>query len=238
MKRTMMTMFILLLVAAVSMIQAQNLEQVLDKHFKAIGQEKLLEQKSYSIKANVQQMGMEIPMVMKIKRPDKFRMEIDMQGQKMIQAYNGEKGWAIAPWMSPDPQELTGEQLQQAMDQADIDGELYNYKSKGHKAELVGKEDLDGKEVYNIKLTTNKGIVKNYYINADTYLIEKVKSTVNAQGQEVAVEQKMSDYEKTDGVMIARKIISESPMGTATITIEDVSFNDEIDDQIFERPAE
>ncbi len=238
MKKTISALFILLIIAAVNVAQAQNLDQVLEKHFKAVGQDKLLTQKTYTIEANVQQMGMSIPMVMKIKRPGKFRMEIDMQGQKMIQAYNGEKGWVVAPWMSPDPQDLTGAQLQQAMDQADIDGELYNYKNKGHQAELAGKEEVDGNEVYNIKLTTKNDIVKNYYIDADTYLIDKVKSTVNAQGQEVEVEQTMSDYEKTDGVMIAHKIVSESPMGTATINIEKVSFNDDIDDQTFERPKE
>lgn len=154
MKKSIITFIITLLVASTTGIQAQTLKEVLDKHFKTIGQEKLAAVKTYSVKATVNQMGMDVPMEMK--RPNKFRMEIEMQGQKMIQVFDGAKGWFIAPWISPEPQKLEGEQLQQALNQADIDGELYNYTLKGHKAELIGKEQQDGKEVYNIKLTTKK----------------------------------------------------------------------------------
>jgi hypothetical protein len=138
--------------------------------------------------------------------------------------------------MSPDPQALEGPQLQQAMDQADIDGELYGYKDKGHSADLIGKVKVDDNEVYRIKLTTKDGIVKNYYLDADSYLVTKVKSKVNAQGQEVEIEQSMSNYDNIGGVMVAKKIETKSPMGTAVITIEEVSFNENIDDDAFEKP--
>jgi outer membrane lipoprotein-sorting protein len=236
MKKLLVTIFILLFVASLNGTYAQTLQNVLDKHFEAIGQEKLLEKETYAIKAKVSQMGMEIPMEMKIKRPNKFRMEMEMQGQKMIQAYNGEKGWMIAPWVSSEPQDLSGPQLDQAMEQADIDGELYNYKDKGYTAELMGKEFLGDDEVFNIKLTNDEGVEKNYYIGTDDYLVKKVKGKVNAQGQEVTVEQIMSEYKEVDGVMVATKIESKSPMGTATITFEDLKFGAPVDDSIFEKP--
>lgn len=236
MKKTFAAFLILLFVASVNMTQAQTLQDVLDKHFEAIGQEKLLEIKTYEIDATVSQMGMEIPMVMKMKRPNKFRMEMEMQGQKMIQAYNGEKGWMLAPWVSSEPQDLTGPQLEQAMEQADIDGELYNYEDKGYTAELLGKEFMGDDEVFNIKLTGKDGVEKNYYIGADDYLVKKVSGKVNAQGQEVTVEQVMSDYEEIDGVMIATKIESKSPMGSATISFNDMKFDAPLDESIFDKP--
>jgi len=90
-------------------------------------------------------MGQELPMEMKMKRPNKFRVEMEMMGQKMVQAYDGEKGWMIAPWLSPDPQALEGDQLKQAMEQTDFEGELYNYKQKGSTVDFVGKVNADGK---------------------------------------------------------------------------------------------
>ena len=227
----------MLLVALATMVQAQALKDILDKHFKIIGQEKLTAVKTYTVKATVNQMGMEVPMEMKMKRPNKFRMEMDMQGQKMIQVYDGEKGWFIAPWISPEPQVMEGPQLQQALDQADIDGELYNYAQKGHKAELIGKEQQDGIEVYNIKLTTKNGDVKNYYIDAEDFIIVKAKAKVNAMGQEVEVVQRMSDYKNIEGVLMATTIESETPMGTGRVVMNEIKFNQDIDDALFKQPA-
>lgn len=236
MKRTLVAFFILLIAASVNVAQAQTLQDVLNKHFEAIGQDELLEKETYEIEATVSQMGMEIPMVMKMKRPNKFRMEMEMQGQTMIQAYNGEKGWMLAPWVSSKPQDLTGPQLEQAMEQADIDGELYNYKEKGYTAELLGKEFMGDDEVFNIKLTGDDGVEKNYYIGTDDYLVKKVIGKVNAQGQEVTVEQIMSDYEKIDGVMVATRVESKSPMGSATISFKKLNFGASLDESIFEKP--
>lgn len=236
MKKSISAFLVIFLFAAINYAHAQNLDEVLDKHFKAVGQEKLLEKQTYSVKATIQQMGMELPMEMKMKRPNKFRMEMEMQGQKMIQAYDGEKGWMIAPWISSEPQDLSGPQLDQAMEQANIDGELYNYNKKGTTAALLGKVNVDGSPMFNIKLTDKEGNAKNYFIDAESYLVRKVKAKVSAQGQEVEVEQNMSDYKNFDGIMMPTKIESKSPMGTANILFEDITFGESFDDSLFKKP--
>jgi len=236
MKKSISTLLAILFIALTGQINAQNLDEVLDKHFKTVGQEKLLEKQSYSVKATIQQMGMELPMVMKMKRPNKFRVEMEMQGQKMIQAYDGAKGWMIAPWMSPEPQDLSGPELDQAMDQANIDGELYNYKDKGSTATLLGKVNVDGSPMFNIKLTDKDGNVKNYFIDAESYLVRKVKAKVNAQGQEVEVEQSLSDYKNIEGILMPMKIESKMPMGSANVVFESIVFGENFDDSIFTRP--
>jgi outer membrane lipoprotein-sorting protein len=226
----------LMLIAFISM-HAQSLDKVLEKHFEVVGQEKLAALQSFVLNAKISQMGMEMPMVMKMKKPNKFRMEIDMQGQKMIQAFDGEKGWMIAPWISSDPQDLAGDELKMAMDQADMEGELYNYEKKGHSAELIGKVNSDGTEAYRIKLTTKDGTVKNYFIDAKTYLVLKTKATISAMGQSVDVETKMMDYKEIDGIKMAMKMESSTPMGIHTVIVEEVKLNEKIDDSIFARPA-
>jgi outer membrane lipoprotein-sorting protein len=236
MKTTAVTILTILLLSAFNHSQAQNLQSVLDNHFKAVGQEKLLEKESYSIKATVNQMGMEIPMNMKTKRPNKFRMEMEMMGQKMVQTYDGEKGWVIAPWISSEPQELSGPELSQAMDQANIDGELYNYADKGKTAEFIGKVNMEGSPVFNIRLTDKDGSVKNYFIDAETYLIRKVKAKMSAQGQEIEVEQNLIDYKNIDGIMMPAKIESKTPMGNAVIVFDEIKFDENFDDSLFAKP--
>ncbi|MFW6246377.1 MAG: LolA family protein [Tangfeifania sp.] len=236
MKKTLVTFIILLFAVSANVVNAQTMQDVLNKYFEAIGQDELLEMETYEITAIVSQMGMEIPMEIKMKRPNKFRMEMEVQGQTMVQAYNGEKGWMIVPGGGSQPQELSGPQLEQAMEQADIDGELYNYEKKGYTAELLGKEFLGDDEVFNIKLTDDKGVEKNYYIGTDDYLVKKVTSKVDAQGEEVTIEQVMSDYKEVDGVKVATKIESKSPMGSAVINFKDLKFGTPIDNSIFEKP--
>ncbi len=236
MKKSVITLFAII-IAMVNVAKAQSLSEVLDKHFKAVGQEKMMAVNSFYVKAKVSQMGMEMPMEMKIKKPDMFIVSIEMQGQKMIQAFDGQKGWMVAPWVSPDPQELAGDQLAQAKQQANMEGELYNYEKKGSTAELMGKVNVEGKEAYRIKLTTSDGNSKDYFIDAQTYYISKVKAKVSAQGQTVDVEQIMSDNKTIDGITMPMKIESKSPMGTALILMEEVKFNEKFDDAIFKQPA-
>jgi outer membrane lipoprotein-sorting protein len=155
----------------------------------------------------------------------------------MVQAFDGQKGWMIVPMISSDPQELSGVQLDQAKEQANMDGELYNYEKKGSTAEMGGKVNVEGKEMFRIKLTDKEGNSKDYFIDANTYLISKVKAKVSAQGQTVDIEQNMSDYKTIDGITMPMKIESKSPMGTAVVTMEEVKFNEKFDDAIFKQPA-
>lgn len=237
MKKSVFTLTAILMAAFFNLSLAQTLESVLEKHFEAVGQDKLMAVESFEIDAKLSQMGMEMPMQMKIKKPNKFLVKMTMQGQEMTQAFDGENGWMIAPWVSPEPQALAGEQLEQAKDQTNMEGELYNYEQKGSTIDFKGKVNLDGNEAFKLTLNSKDGSEKDYYIDANTYLILKVKAEVSAQGQTVEVEQIMGDYQTTDGITMARKIETKSPMGSATILMEDVRFNTDIDDSIFKQPA-
>jgi outer membrane lipoprotein-sorting protein len=237
MKKSLIFLLAMLLVT-INAAVAQSVDEVIEKHFKAIGLDKMESVKSFYIKAKASQMGMEMPMEMKIQKPEKFIITIDVQGQKMVQAFDGEKGWMIIPMMSPEPQELKGEQLEQVKKQVDLQGDFYNYKEKGSKVDLLGKVNVDGKDCYRIKLTTKDENVKDYFIDAETYLVYKVKTKVSAQGQTVDVEQVMSDYTTIDGITMAKKIETKSPMGPSIILMEDIKFNEKYEDAIFKQPAQ
>lgn len=237
MKKLFFTALATVVFAFANVANAQSLNEVLDMHFKASGQDKLMAAQSFYIKAKVSQMGMEMPMEMKIKKPEKFIVSIDLQGQKIVTAFDGEKGWMINPMMGTEPQELAGDQLAQARQQVDMEGELFNYEAKGHSAELAGKVNVDGKEMYRIKLTTKDGNTKDYFIDVATNLVSKVKSKVSAQGQTVDVEQVMSDYKTIDGITMAMKIESKTPMGNAVILMEEVKMNEKFDDSVFKQPV-
>ncbi len=237
MKKSILTILVIVFAVLTNLSHAQTLDEILAKHFEAKGQETLVAAKTISVKAKVSQMGMDIPLEMKIKKPNKFLITFEMQGQKIMQAFDGEKGWILSPMTGTEPQELAGDQLIQAQQQADLEGELYSYKEKGSTAVFSGKVNLDGKDAFRIKLTTKDGNSKDYFIDADTYNILKVKASVNAQGQTFEVEQIMDDYKSFSGALLPAKMISKTPMGNAEIIFEDISFNIDLDESIFEKPG-
>ena len=187
---------------------------------------------------------MELPFKMIIKRPGKTRMEATIQGNTMVQAYNGKDGWAITPWIGTmDPQDVGEEQLKQFKDQSDMDGKLFNWKDKGYTVELIGTEDMEGTEVYKIKLIEKpdkegeEGDVTFYFIDSDSFVILKASTKMIVQGNEMESETFQSNYKQINGVAIAFSM--ETKMGgnsMSQIVIDEIKFDEEIDDKIFDRP--
>lgn len=220
-------------------IGAQDLDEILNAHFENAGQENLLDIDAFRIKAKVHQGGMELPMVLYQKRPHMFKSEVEVQGQKIISAYDGENGWMINPMMgSTDPIPLTGEQLKQAQERADIDGKLYNWKEKGHKVEYSGTEEMEGTEVYVISMKTKEGDEITYYLDVDSYLILKEKTTTTVQGGEQEVESLFTNYKQVDGIAFPGAIVVKMGGNVVTeLVFEEIETNAEIDDSEFEMPT-
>ncbi len=231
MKRTFI-LTTLMLIAFIG-VQAQSLEKILEKHYDATGVEKMADVKTFNIKAKMSMMGMEMPMTMKIKKPNKFRVDVEMMGQKTTAAFDGQKGWMVNPAMGSGVKELSGDELKQQMSQTDMEGELYNYAKKGSTAEYLGKEG----DSHKIKLTLKDGTYKTYFIDASSYLISKVKAKVEAMGQQMDVETKFTEYQDIDGMKMPKKIEASMPMGTMTTTMDEIKLNEKIDDSVFAKPA-
>ncbi|WP_297085703.1 hypothetical protein [uncultured Draconibacterium sp.] len=235
MKRTFLLTAVMLF--ALISTQAQSLESVLDNYYKASGLEKLADVKTFDIKAKMSMMGMDMPMTIKIKKPNKFRVDVEMMGQKTTSAFDGEKGWMVNPMMGSGVQDLEGAQLKQAMSQADMEGELFNYAAKGHSIEMQGKVDVDGTDAYKLKLTDKDGMVKTYFIDADTYMVNRVEARVEAMGQSMDIVTKMLEYKDVKGVKVANRIEVEMPMGKQSMIMEEIKVDENIDDAVFSRPA-
>jgi len=152
MKRNIFLTF-LMAFAAISIISAQNLEEILENHFDAIGQENISKVKTLKATGKAVTMGMESPFIMMNKRPGLLKLSIEFQGSQIIQAYDGETVWMINPMMgSAEPIKITGDQALGLIESSDMDGQLYNYKEKGHQLKLVGTEEVNGEEAYVMKL--------------------------------------------------------------------------------------
>ncbi len=225
--------------ALCSFVMSQDLTEVLNSHFKAIGQDKLTSVNSMKTTGKTIAQGMELDFNIFTQRPEKFKLEVDIQGAKMIQAFDGEKGWFVAPWTgSLDPIEISGVQLKSIKQQANMDGMLYNYAEKGYTTELLGKEDMEGTEVFKIKQTDKDGDIYYYFIDAENFVLLKTSSKVKMGESEIESETFYSNYKEFEGMLMAYSFESKTNGQTMSqINIETVELNPEIDPAIFTMPA-
>jgi outer membrane lipoprotein-sorting protein len=185
--------------------------------------------------------GMEGTFVVELKRPLKMRVEITVEGQKIIRVYDGKSsGWMVNPFVENKGVEpLPSEDLKNISDESDFDGPLVDYKSKGNEIELAGKEMLDDKPVYRLKLTNKNGDVRSYFFDASLFLLLKWEGVRKSGDQEVPWESFFSDFHEVQGLKYPFRIDQGSP-GTQikqTLTAEKIEIDPQIDDSRFSKPV-
>jgi outer membrane lipoprotein-sorting protein len=219
---------------------AQTADEIVSKHIEAIGGVKRIQAVKSELTIGIAEINSNKIRVSYLrKRPNKVRTEISALGITQIQAYDGHQGWQVAP-MKKDPELLTGDDLDDLKNDDGIDGPLVNYKEKGYRIELIGKEKTEGADTYNLKLTYKEGKVSNYYIDTGTFLEVKSVSTVKHKAGEEILERVTGDWKPVEGVMYA--YFTElrrrgHPEQTVKIKIEKVELNGPVEDSLFEMPA-
>lgn len=219
---------------------SQTVDEVIDNHVKAIGgMDKLSALKSVRFTGKFAGGGFEVPVVMTMKRKDMVRMDITFQGNTQTRAFDGTTAWGNNPFMGKkDAEKLPKEEEKDLRMQSDFEGPLVNYKDKGYKAELLGKEDMEGSEVYKIKLTDKDGDATFFYLDAQSYLILKETSKRKIKEKEINSETIYGNYQVVEGItfplsMEFREVGSQE--GQKGV-LEKVELNVEVDDTFFKMP--
>ncbi len=134
-------------------------------------------------------------------RPGRYRSEFTIQGMTAIQAYDGTGVWAIQPFRGrKDPEKQSADEVKVMQIQADIDGPLFDYASKGHKLEYLGTEDVDGTLAHKLRVLLGTGNEQVWYIDPDFFLPIRVVDKTFHRGAESETETDLGDYEKINGV--------------------------------------
>ncbi len=223
-----------------SLASAQSVDDVIAKNNKARGGlDKLKAAKTMKISAKMFMQGMEAPATLMFKRPGKVRIEFTLQGMTGIQAYDGTTAWMIMPFMGKtEAEKMTAEDAKDVEEQSDFDGPLVDYKDKGNKVELVGKEDMEGTPVYKIRVTLKSGDIRDIFIDGENFLEVKESSKRKTQGAEIEIDTYMSDYKEVGGLMLPHAMESKVKDQTVSqITISKIDLNGDLPDSLFKMPA-
>lgn len=219
-----------------------TVDQIVQKHTAALGgADKLSAIQNVTMTGKATLMGgqLQAPVTVKAKRPASMRMEMTMQGQTFVQAFDGQTAWIMNPFMgSLDPQKSSGEDTKTARDDADfIDGSLVDYKAKGNAVEFTGKEDVDGSPAYKLKVTKKGGSIEFVFLDAQTFLPVKSAGTRMQKDQEIAYESFPGNFKPVNGVMMPFSLNQKlNGRDIMELIVEKVEVNTPMDDSIFRMP--
>src|SRR5258706_3326416 len=220
---------------------SQTLDEVIAKNIQARGgMAKLKAVQNVRTTARLSQGSFRADFVQENKRPGKVREEVIIQGLAQVQAYDGKTGWQISPFGGrKDPELMSQDDTKSLIVDGDLDGPLVEYKEKGHRAELVGHDSMEGTDCYKIKLSMKNGDVRNYYLDADSFLELKIEIQTTVRGALHESEIYYGDYEKVGGVYYPFAI-EQAQKGIDSRTqfsVQKIEQNVALDDGHFSMPA-
>ena len=213
---------------------AQSVDEIVNKHIDAIGGAANWKKvNSMRMEANVSAQGMDVPVIISQVHNKASKQEYTVMNMTGYSIITTEGGWNFNPFMGQTaPEPMTADEVKAGQEQLDLQGELLDYKAKGHTVEMMGKEDVDGTECYKLKLTRKSGRESIYLIDPKTYYIVRSVSKMTLNGQEQSMTVNMSNYQKLpEGIVVA--FTMENGSAPAPINITKVEVNPKIDDAVF-----
>ena len=212
-----------------SVVSAQSLDEIVKKYSEANKLDKVANLKTIKITANMSMMGMEIPMVMWMKNPNKIKSVTTINGQDMIQVFDGEKGFVISPMTgSTEPVEMTPDQIKQTLRTSMFQNYMATYLKNGQ-LKLAGEENVKDKPAYKIEATVEGGTVIDMFIDKSSYFLVKTATTVSG----VAMEMYPTDYTETNGIMIPMKTSTSAQGMDILMNFTKVEVDLPMEDSIF-----
>ena len=175
-----------------------------------------------------------------IKRPGKIRFELTVQGVTSVLASDGRRGWKVNPLEGEvGAQSLPDEALIDAREQADIDGPLVDWKSKGSRIELVGREAVGGHDAWKLKVTLKSGGVLTAYVDVKSANLLRTEATRLVRGRRVLIETTFGDYRKTGGILFPHlvEVRAAGRPQVLRIVVDKVEVNPPLSDARFTPPA-
>jgi peroxiredoxin len=174
------------------------------------------------------------------KKPNRIRIEVPIEGPEGgidIRSFDGTTGWRLSPLEGAEkPRFMSGAEILDLQEMGDAQRELVDYKTKGHRVELIGKEAVGDSPAYKLKLTKPSGAVVYIFIDAKSFL--ELKRVINArspEGEDREIVTAVGDYRPVGGLLLPHRVGSATREYRVNIPMDEGGFkmpgkNDEVQD--------
>ena len=222
----------MLMFLSIATAHAQTADEIINKHIEAIGGKDAWKKvNSLKMTGSIMAQGTEISVVSSTLEKKGARQDITLGGMSGYAIVTPKEGWTFMPFGGQQkPEAMTAEDVKEAQDQLDVQGELLDYKEKGHTVEYLGKEDVEGTECYKLKVTMKGGLVKTEFIDPSSYykIREVQKHTANGKESEQTVD--YGNFQKLpEGIVVPMSIGT----GNGNFTVKKCEVNPKLNESIF-----
>ncbi len=216
---------------------AQSADEIISKHVAAIGgADNWKKVNSIVTSGSMSMQGTEISLTRTVVHNTGFKNEISLMGMSGYQILTPTEGWNFMPFNGQTSAEaMTADDVKEGQNDLDAQGAVVDYASKGHSAEYLGKEDVDGTECHKVKLTYKTGKTETMFFDPSSFYLVKSIATQKANGQEFEMTTSYSNYEKLpEGIVIAKSMsLPLGPGANADFSVSKIEVNKTIDPATF-----
>src|SRR5262245_32394408 len=227
---------------AASSAGAQTVDQVIARYLQARGGlDRIRAVQSLRFTGKMTLGEVETPVVVELKRPHRMRTEFEVQGRRLVRAYDGQKGWTILPVPGLDRPRLRPEdEARDAREQADVDlSPLVDSAAKGYVVELQGREKLEGREVFRLLVRAKDGSERALLVDTKSALAVRSEEKRMMEGTLREFVTVIGDYRPVAGLVFPHSIEVGPRGGTERqrLTFDRIEVNPPLDDARFAMPA-
>jgi hypothetical protein len=168
-----------------------------------------------------------------------FRTDMEVAGHQGYQIITENKGWNYSPFSSYTAEEIPAEKLQAFKNELDIYDPLVNYRAKGFKAKLLGKDVLYDRDCFKIQLTSAQGQESFYFIDCKTFLLlqsrKKIEMVGKIYGNSPEAITNFNNYKNCGGVLFPQIIETEGVEGRVdSMLFYEIETNITVDEKLYE----
>lgn len=227
-----------------SIASVQNDDAVIEKHLAALGGRaalgKLTSRKSTGTVTLTTPAGpISGPVEILLKSPNKSRVQMTLDltamgaGKMTIdQRFDGTVGYSSNSMQGDS--EMPSKQIENLRNNV-FPTPLLGYKDRGTRVEVLPNEKVNGKDAVVLLITPETGSPTRMFLDAETYLLNRIVSTINSPqlGGDIEQTTDLSDYRSLDGVKVPFQVVAANRLQTVTIALDKVEHNVALDDAAF-----
>ena len=249
-KRTICLNF--LLIITLNSVIGQSLEQILEKHYEAVGAKSMRNiqsirykgkfdnsyLKDFVVSKNLDEKALYPEFELSVINNQAYSLQID--GTFGNEAYTFSDGsyWRDQGGAPPEqwiPSNIERLQIQLVLD---IDGFLYNWKDKGFMIKKLADVELDNKNYHRLSLITPEKDSLFYYLNPQTNLVSRISFFYDLAKNPKSPSYTFTEYRKVKGIQIPvswyyKTQMFNGPNGYREMKIERIKLNPKINKKIF-----
>lgn len=223
-----------LLLSSLFSIAQVTADEIVNKHIEALGgADKIRKINSTIIEGTMNVMGNDVSLKITQVHNQGNRTDISIAGMENYVIMTPSGGYTYMPVQGMQkPEPMTADDLKEALDDLDIQGNLLDYKAKGHTVEYLGTEDLEGTECYKLKIVRKNSGEQTLLLDKSTYFILRTITKRKAMGQEMDMNADFSDYREVEGVKMPFSI----GQGFGTLIVSSIKVNVPVPQELFAAP--